>query len=96
MTYNFRQLTARERSVIEALIVHGYAKNAAHSLNISVQTFKNYNTAIIVKTGAANMLQACAWFIHWKLTSSGETVDRRSGHERRSGEDRRLKLTVER
>lgn len=60
-------LTARERDVLQALIVHGSNKRIAHELGLSPRTVEIYRSRILQRLGADHIAQAI-----WIAFQSGE------------------------
>ncbi len=60
-------LTARERDVLQALIVHGSNKRIAHELGLSPRTVEIYRSRILQRLGAEHIAQAI-----WIAFQSGE------------------------
>lgn len=83
------RLSPRELEVLEALINNEGQLQAARSLGIAPQTIKNHLTSIHKTLGVSNSLRAAVLYDRVMRRNGEQTIERRSGRDRRSGQPRR-------
>lgn len=83
------RLSPRELEVLEALINNAGQLQAARSLGIAPQTIKNHLTSIHKTLGVSNSLRAVVLYDRAMRRNGEQTIERRSGRDRRSGQPRR-------